>query len=239
MIWLLPAAVFLFSCNKDEETTPNENAGKVSFQLSYDVDGHALLFDSVCHVNAAGNEYEVTTLQFILSDVKFHRADQTWYADTNAWYLDAREPDHSGFNIENIPNGTYTSLSFSLGLDSVHNMTGCLPNTMEFMSMAWPDAMGGGYHFMKLEGHFKDGANLPGFAMHLGTNMSRVDYTFSLPLTVADNTSTMGLSMNVNEWFETPEAYDFNSDPNYSMGNAAAMGKLAANGADVFTIILK
>jgi hypothetical protein len=231
--------MLLFSCSNDDETTPAAETGQIAFQLFFDVDGDAILFDSICHVNAAGNEYEVTTLQFILSDFRFHRADQTYYADTNAFYVDARDPDFTGFTVENIPSGTYTSMSFTLGLDSVLNQTGRLPNTMEFVGMAWPDAMGGGYHFMKLEGHFRDGANLPGFAMHLGMTMNRIRYAFSVPVTVDGNTTTMALSMNVNQWFESPEVYDFDVDPNYSMGDQQAMAKLATNGADVFTLILK
>jgi hypothetical protein len=236
---LLPLLLLLASCTKDENNPPAATTGTVSFQLGYNTDGKELLFDTVYCMNAAGNEYEVTNLEFILSNFKFIRADKTFYADTNAYYLNARDADFGAVNMEGIPNGTYTSMSFSLGLDSAHNITGGLPNTMEFIAMAWPDAMGGGYHFMKFEGHFVDGSNLPGFAMHLGMNMNRIDYSFDLPITVNNNSISLTLAMNVNEWFNHPEVYDFNVDPNYSMGNQSAMGKLSANGADVFTLNIK
>ena len=38
--------------------------------------------------------------------------------------------------------------------------------------MAWPDVMGGGYHFLKLEGHYKKDSLLAGYAMHIGQNGS-------------------------------------------------------------------
>ena len=42
--------------------------------------------------------------------------------------------------------------------------------------MAWPTAMGGGYHFMKVEGHYLDTSNtIQGFAIHLGKNNNLVN----------------------------------------------------------------
>jgi hypothetical protein len=87
---------------------------------------------------------------------------------------------------------------------------------------------------MKLEGLFHDCTSLFGFAMHLGNNPYVVPVTLNRSLPHNGTADTLRLNMNINEWFENPYIYDFNVDPNYSMGIDTAMMKLSRNGKDVF-----
>lgn len=104
--------------------------------------------------------------------------------------------------------------------------------------MAWPDAMGGGYHFMKMEGYFldKSGLNKNGYAMHLGNNFNLIKVDINIPISITGETQNKTLTMNINEWYKNPSFYDFEIDGNYSMGVPNAMSKLAQNGKDVFTV---
>jgi hypothetical protein len=102
--------------------------------------------------------------------------------------------------------------------------------------MAWPDMMGGGYHFMKLEGSYVDSTGTYGYAMHVGKNAYLVNCTMSHHFDLNTGLNAKELVMNVNEWFKNPAIYDFNVDGNYSMGVMAAMTKLKNNGTDIFTI---
>jgi hypothetical protein len=102
--------------------------------------------------------------------------------------------------------------------------------------MEWPVLMGGGYHFMMLEGHFADSSGTPGFAMHLGTNASLCPVNITDTFSLTQDDFTLHINMNINEWFRTPYVYDFNVDGNYIMGNIQSMSKIAANGFDAFTI---
>jgi hypothetical protein len=46
-----------------------------------------------------------------------------------------------------------------------------LSTTLDNLNMAWPTAMGGGYHFLKMEGHYLDSLNTnQGYAIHIGKN---------------------------------------------------------------------
>jgi hypothetical protein len=102
--------------------------------------------------------------------------------------------------------------------------------------MAWPNPLGGGYHFMKFEGYYMDLAAKTGFTVHMGQNCSLVYCIINTPFIVSSSTSEIKLSMNLNEWFRSPIIYDFNIDGNATMFDKQARGKIAANGIDVFSM---
>jgi hypothetical protein len=104
--------------------------------------------------------------------------------------------------------------------------------------MEWPATMGGGYHFLKLEGHYRDNGSEVGYATHLGTNMMLVKCV--IPAAVLDirggQTQQVKLTMNLNEWYQNPQTYSFKADGDYSMNDMALMAKLRNNARDVFTL---
>ncbi len=238
---ILALAVLAFAgCAKKDEEMPTPSspapAPKPGANLEFTVDGQSLAYDMISYFNAAGNNYGVTRLQFYLSGFEFEATDGTTYNSDKIWYVDAREGTNGSIPFDYLPFGTYKKVTFYIGLDSAHNYTGSLPATLENENMAWPVQMGGGYHFLKFEGNFEDQGNTFGFAMHLGRNQFLITVEINSNFEFTAAAPDIVLSMNLNEWFVNPFIYDFNVDGNYSMGVGAAMGKLAANGADVFTI---
>jgi len=226
------------SCKKDntEAPPPTTTVGNLTVQFSYTFDATALQTDTIGYVNAAGYKMSVTRLQYYLSKFVLVNADGiTTYPINQAYYLDAKDPYFSSITFIDVPNGNYKGLRFMIGLDTAMNKTYYLPATVENNNMEWPVQMGGGYHFMKLEGSFIDTAGTWGYNMHLGTNGNSVN--ISLPnkaFLINSNTTSIQLKMNVSEWFKNPSTYDFNIDGVYSMGKAPAMLKLKNNGVDVF-----
>ena len=102
--------------------------------------------------------------------------------------------------------------------------------------MGWPDMMGGGYHFLKLEGHWMDTGGQLGYAMHIGKNGFLVKAGTKASLQVlGGKTINRKLMMNINEWFAHPNTYNLATDGVYSMGNAPLMKKLSENGSDVLS----
>ncbi|MBP6334246.1 MAG: hypothetical protein KA444_02150 [Bacteroidia bacterium] len=238
--WMIPllAAVFLFSCKKDDDDpvpiVPEQNS--IHMDLSYEVDGQALLFDSLIYTNDAGSLYGVSRLWYYLSQISLVKSDSTLVHLKDYQFVDAASSSTNHLHIENIPTGTYIGMKFNIGLDSAQNITGGLPATVENLNMEWPVMMGGGYHFMKFEGHVIDTAGSYGFAMHLGLNPYLVRCNLWTPIQVVSGETNLNLRMNLNEWFRNPAVYDFNTDGNYSMGVMSAMVKLTNNGSDVFTL---
>lgn len=223
------------SCKKD---VIKPKPGSIKFAMEYVVDNNSLLFDTILYTNAAGNKYSVNHLEYFLSGFTFNKSDGSSHKSTSVFYINAQKPLTNSISIDNLPQGSYSSISFYLGLDSNTNKTNFLPNTLDNINMAWPDAMGGGYHFMKMEGYFlnKAGSQKDGYAMHLGRNNNLVKIDLNVPLIITDDVQTKILTMNINEWYKNPAVYDFETDGNYSMGLPNAMSKLTQNGKDVFTI---
>ena len=223
-------------CKKDNTTQPVPQPAaqsSITFKNNYEVDGKELLFDTLLYQTDAGYNYSVSNLQYYLSGISLIKEDSSKIQIIDYHYTDATIASKNTFSVTNIPNGNYIGICFNIGLDSVHNITGALADNAENNNMEWP--VGGGYHFMKFEGHYMDTTTLTGFTMHLGTNASLVkENPIYKSFTVNLNRVAFNMTMNLNEWFRNPAVYDFDMDGNFSMGNMMAMQKLAANGVDVF-----
>lgn len=211
------------------------DSGNLQLKLTYRIDSKQLEFDTMLYVCDAGYDYEVTRLNYYLSGFVFSMQDGSSYSSNKVFYIDARQASMNTISFEKFPSGTCTQINFSVGLDSVKNQTDSLPMTFDNINMGWPDMMGGGYHFMKLEGHYRDSSINYGFAMHLGKNKNLVTVTVGNPVIVRDgNAAEATLCMNINEWLRNPLIYDFKTDGSYSMNNDTAMHKLCTNGTDIF-----
>jgi len=124
-----------------------------------------------------------------------------------------------------------------LGIDSTRNKIFALPATTDNLNMAWPDIMGGGYHFIKLEGYYIDTINVKrGFAVHLGKNTNLASIKISHPMSQKTANQKYVLAFDVNEVFTNPYIYNFNIDNNYTMADAGAMLKIKTNISDAFKI---
>ena len=232
LVLLLLPLLFFSSCEKDDDDPTAETI--LNINIGYNVDGAAVIFDSVIYMNEAGSNYSISKLHYYLSGFRFIKNDGAVDAD-DVFYIDIRNAETSKLSFQNFTPGNYSAVQFVIGVDSAHNITDELPNTLENLNMAWPEPMGGGYHHMKLEGHFMSEGAMHGYAMHLGLNKYSVNVELDKLFTVVLNTSNeIKLNMNINEWFRDPQVYDFNVDGNYSMGSMPAMMKLSANGVDVF-----
>ena len=230
-------ALIVSGCNRDkgdDSVTPVKKEGSVRISVSYSVDGQPLLFDTLLYQNEAGNPYEVSRIIYYITGFTFFKTDGSTCHSDHVQYIDASDDSTNSFLISSIPNGSYSSMKFYIGLDSVRNIPGGLPNTWENLNMEWPVSMGGGYHFLKFEGYYTDTCCSNGFAMHIGRNECLVTVNHPVSFQMESNEIPLSLNMNVSEWFKNPHTWDLNTDGNYTMGNLPAMLKLAENGADVF-----
>ena len=248
----------LAGCKKDPPPSAPET-GKINLKFTHTVNGEPLVMDSLMYLNAAGNEYLVNEIQYFVSDVVLHAGDgSTLRIDDwdDIHYVDTDIPATLMWNVvDPITSGTYTSISFIFGISEASNQSYMFVNPPE-SNMFWPEFLGGGYHYMKLNGKWKDTANqVVPFDFHLGigqiyasgvvnvdsitgfvqnyfeVNLSNESFTVN-----EDATTTIEIRMNVESWFETPHVWDHNVWGSYIMQNQAAMQKVKENGVDVFTI---
>lgn len=205
----------------------------VTLALEHHVDGAALLYDSMLYVNAAGHEYSVTRLEYYLGGLVFMGVGATPdHAVEGPWYINGTRANT--FGLGELPTGDYSGIRFHLGLSPDLNQTNALPNTMENVNMAWPIPMGGGYHFMKFEGHFLHQGQPTGYAMHLGRDEHLVDCNLAGTFTIPDGGGRLAVRFNLNEVFRDPHTYDL-ATGNQSMGSDSLMALLRDNCTNAFT----
>ena len=121
-----------------------------------------------------------------------------------------------------------------MGLDSIRNITNLFLNENFFPSFAWPEFLGGGYHYMQLEGDFN--TVFQGYATHTGpTNGTDYSFTKDFPLTTnIKSGNTITINMEINNWYSNPHVLNLYDG---IMENAGIQDLLKNNGiADVFSI---
>ena len=231
MKYLILAAA-LAACGSSDD-----DRGAVTVHFDHTVAAAALEPEDIRYTNAAGNEYGVTRLEYIVSDIALETASGQRVELAAFHYRNAFE--HATRNVSaQVPGGAYTALHFTFGLDEAQNKTGALPSVDHFNNMAWPGPMGGGYHYMRLEGLFRTADGTGAFLTHTGpTGGADFSFAVSLPLflTVSGDEWAIAVVMDLNEWYDAPFRYDF-SGRGGIMGNADAQRTLRENGATAFSL---
>ena len=230
--------MLISGCKKDDPApdptpTPTPTIGH-RMEFVHHVDGDPLIFDSLLYVNEAGHQFSISRLQYYISEIVLYGTGNTDdHSIAGPFYIDGRNA--SSLDLPAIPLGTYGGASLLLGLPPEMNVTNSLPNTIENIEMAWPEPMGGGYHFMKFEGHFINAGTPAGFAMHLGKNTNLPQCDVPGAFSISSGSSKLIFRFNLNEVFRSPHTYDLSAG-NYSMGSAALMALLRDNCTDAFTL---
>lgn len=244
-------ALLLAACTK-----PNEKA-EIYLNLGYEVNGKSLVTDTLCYENEAGNQFLITEIQWFLSNIELKNEAGDWMmlhqpglADTldisRIYYIDTDIPESQTLHSSPVNLGHYTAIRFTFGLDETDNQTGLFTDPPE-SEMFWPDMLGGGYHYMKLNGKYLDSEDrLAPMAIHLGigqnedcTEFYQNYFIVELPIkfTAKANTKNqLDLTMVIDNWFRNPHTIDFNEFGSHIMQNQASQRFLKDNGKDVFRI---
>ena len=226
----------MISCGDDEP-----GYGSLTLQLKHTVQGDEVQYDQFIYTTQAGHTYSITNLKYYLSNIVLHKKDGGTFNYDKIHLQDILYPSTDQVVMEDVPDGTYNSLSFVFGLDETVNVDGGLENTVENINMEWPIPGDQGYHYMKFEGRY-DSLNtgvIRSFNVHTGATMGNQNYlTFTLPFTeveVESNEWMITLNMDLHEWLHNPNNYDFVGHERIMM-NQSAQEILKANGATVFSI---
>ncbi len=256
-------AIFLaFSaCKKEPEEIQNPStSGKLKIEFSHVVGNDSLVLNSFRYTNEAGNPYEINELMYFISDVKLylHNASPLLIDDWTAiHYVDIDMPETLVWSVyDTIPPSNIDSISFIFGLSEQRNRSFLFVNPPE-SNMFWPDILGGGYHYMMINGKWinTNQEAIP-YNFHLGIGQIYTDtithnantittyvqnyFTVILPTPnlkiTTNNTSTLKLQMDIDSWFKTPYVWDFNYWGGSVMQNQRAMNGIKENGFDVFSV---
>ena len=155
-------------------------------------------------------------------------------------YVDAFDAlTHTYTTASTLEQGaSFDSVRFTFGFDTIKNQNGLFVNAPE-SNMAWPPAMGKGFHYMKLEGKFDSSGTIKNYNTHTGESMGNPYYVLvTLPssnFTVGATGVEVHINMDINKWYDNP-VYDYNTYGMMIMGNQTAQQQIMQNGENVFSI---
>jgi hypothetical protein len=263
--WIIIVTLFLFgwvisSCVK-------ENSPYISLPVKDDivtitfmhfVNGDPVQFDTLMFESSAKNHYMINDLQYFVSCIRLHQTGGKWIdinPDHEIHYVDARIPDTWQWVLEKTPKEVaMDSISFVFGLDSENNYSYRFPDPPE-RDMFWPEVLGGGYHYMKLNLKWKNNemTDLMPFMFHLGIgqiykgnvidpdsiigyvpNYFIVRLPFYHGIKSGEVINHWGIKMNIEKWFDGSYAFDFAEYPMGIMQNQEGMFKATGNGRNAF-----
>ena len=248
--------LLLSSCNEDS------GYGYVRFVFQHNWDNDIIKIDGTTpYTNAAGNIVTFSNLEYIISHLGIYGNSFLTFDDpTNVRYISNDSLYSTMLLTHRIPSGPYQGIHFRFGLNHTDNVSNLFTNPPQ-KDMFWPENMGGGYHFLKIDGKWRNPGEPTdqGFGLHLGTlkkdcydtiwnadTIFRVDTipeTFSnyFPVLIPksfrvekNEITTVTIIMNVKQWMETPYRWDFNVMSAAIMSREHAMDSLVTNGQNVF-----
>ena len=249
------AGVFAFTGCGSKTNNPEPTTGKLTLHFSHKIDNEPIVFDDMRYVNAAGNHYLVNEIQYFISDVTLYHSNGTSLL-LDQWedihYVDTDLPETQNYIFKDeIPQGTYDSISFTFGISEEKNHSLMFVNPPESF-MFWPENLGGGYHYLKLNGKwFNELDQEAPFNFHLGIGQIYFSYPDSVSSFVQNyfrvilpasafnlavgETKSVEVIMNVENWFQSPNIYNHNTHGGDIMQKQHLMVLAVENGWNVFT----
>ncbi len=255
--FLVVSSIVLTGCHKSEPGEPGPS-GTLQFLLNNEVDGAPLVKNELIYINAALNPYMITEVKYFISDIVLYKhGSSSMFIDNpkDIYYIDEDIPSTRAIQVMNaIPEGSYDSIGFTFGIPESKNRSYHFVNPPE-ANMGWPEILGGGYHYMMMNGKWQDTSGiLQPFNFHLGIgqlyhgpgyntdsiygyvqNYFKVNLTGSAFVVHDKESITFRITMNIGSWFNTPHVYDHNYWGGGIMQNQAAMTMARENGYDAFT----
>ncbi len=239
--YLLFGVLLYFLTSPSHSNAQHSSKGMLSITFFHYVDSLVLNLDSTTYKNSFGQAYTVSNFKYYISNIHLKQADGTEYISHDYFLINEEEEKSKKIVLTHIPKGNYTSISYMIGVDSLHNCSGAQSGALdETNGMFW--AWNTGYIFLKLEGK-SSFSKSPGniFEYHIGgykspaNSIRTVLLKLEQPLLI-ENTKTeaMKIKVNVAEILKTPSNIDFTKMSSVTDTRNASI--IADNYKDMFII---
>ena len=248
---VLLAAIMLvtYGCNNDDDSG-QIIFPEVTLDLRFEqVFGDSSIsesdFDTTVYTNELGQEMTFSRIRYLISRIVLTETTSgEIYELDGYWLIDMDDPETLDYDIDlTLPEGDY-QISFVYGFNEEDNQDGVYPDLNE-LSWNWPMMLGGGYHFLQMDGTYQDNTGNPQpFNYHNGTarvsdgvfEQNFLQVVFTEEFSVDKNDDTLEITMDVAEWFRNPYAWDLEVYNTPLMPNYEAQKLMNQNAASVFSV---
>jgi hypothetical protein len=244
-LWLpLLGLLAVTACKKKENPQPDpqpaDPTGSVSLRLSHMAGTEPLQLQTP-YINSQGDTVRISKFHYYISNVRLSGPDGSYTEPEGYHLLRHDEPSSLQLSLGSVPVGTYTTLSFLIGVDSLRNVSGAQTGALDpIHGMFWD--WNTGYIMAKLEGTSPAaGSANKNFVYHVGgfkganSGLRTVSLQLPAPLTVTDGgNARVYMHADVLRWFgPAPHAIDLSS-LYFRMNVDAGSASLADNYARMF-----
>ena len=233
------------SCSKDKLTTT------LTLRLSHSCNDRAVMASDLEQTQYLINEeflVEFTRLRYLLTDLQLETNDGQAIELSSYHLIDLSDPSTLVIVLpQTVETGTYPHLRFRLGFVSADNSDGTY-NDLNAASWNVPMQLGGGYHFMQLDGKFGtdfENINAP-FNFHMiravdasdPENLILEDTSVAVDLGVVtiEKDRDVPINMKIEAWFKDPVSWDFRHWNTALMPNFQAQKVMYQNAHNVFEL---
>ena len=147
---LLFSVVFVLIITLTGFTTSTKSTFTIQFE---NVVGNDILkLDNATYKNSFGQTFTVSKFKYYISNIRLKNISGKEFKSKEYFLVDEENLKSKTLSLKAIPEGEYSSITFTVGVDSLHNCSGVQKGALDpVKGMFW--AWNTGYIFMKLEGH--------------------------------------------------------------------------------------
>ncbi len=182
--------------------------GKLSIKIRPVFQGKPLILNDKMYVTENGDSVSIEEFKCYISSLSLQNTKGLFNEKDSYHLLNADDTSSLTFTIKNIPATQYTAFKFTIGVDSLANVTGALEGALDpTLGMFW--AWNTGYINAKLVGHSSSCKTLHhAFEFHIGgylqpyTTLRKVSLPLSSFNIEADKTTTLILQVDISTWFK-------------------------------------
>jgi hypothetical protein len=229
MTMLLFTAVALATSGQSITNDPKKTykSGSLYIHFLNVANGKVLKLNDTVSVynNANGDDFKITTFKYYISNLSLIMKNGGKVFIPDSYFLvDAADSSTLIQQITNIPEGKYTGIAFTIGVDSLRNFAGAQSGALDpAKGMFW--TWNSGYIFVKLEGEStKSTAKKNRLTFHIGgakdpeNTIRTFTQKFPKTLRISDGKlPELELEANAGALFEGKTTVDF-AKLNFTMG---------------------
>lgn len=196
-----------------------------------------LKLDSATYKNDLSQPYTVSKLKYYIGNIHLKSKNGQEYISDEYFLINEEDPASKHISLQHVPEGEYSQMSFTLGVDSIHNCSGAQTGALDPANgMFW--AWNTGYVFFKMEGNSpasKSSGNMLEF--HIGGY--KASYNCIRTITLAFKSLSAGDSLSLiadlSKLFKGHTVVDFSKTSSVTDFHGATA--IADNYSNMFTIL--
>ena len=212
----------------------SSSEGGVQVRFSWQNHYAKTVFNLPVYSNVHGQSYSVSVLRYYVGNISLHREDgyshilPGYHLIVHDDQADDSFQPHDSITISGLPPGTYTSLSFTLGVDSLDNVGGPREGHLDpLLGMYWTWSTG--YIFFKMEGSSPSSPQPKNIIeYHLGgyqapyNNIQRVRVPLRRPIVAGTTSMSLEVTFDLGAFMDQDGGIDFSLTPSVTDVKAAA-----------------